>query len=364
MDALTGLTCLLVGIALPLAALFLVLRRGMRQLAVAEAYGDVSRRLGLPVDTRGLSLQGYLSSKRLWVGQVMVGHGPDRRHITWAVLDLERPLALGLLIRRRGLSERVFRRARSPEVALPDAELERQLEVHGDDPRAVRELLLRGEVLSALDGMVTRWRDVVVTDQSVRVHLPAPLARTGELQELVDGLTRLARVLYEARREGSPAPGLEDLVPPYEALAAELGLSLVPCFPGLEGHIDGHPVSITPARAPRGYGAEVKLAFLEHTDTGLLVERQDAPDGYWSVGQDIQVGDEAFDDRFVVKGYDPQAIIELLTDDAREALLRLSERGVVSVDDVHLRVQGLPLAPESLREVVELAARAARGLGW
>ena len=42
MDALTSLTCLLVGIALPLAAIFLLLRRGMRQLAVAEAYGEVS----------------------------------------------------------------------------------------------------------------------------------------------------------------------------------------------------------------------------------------------------------------------------------------------------------------------------------
>jgi hypothetical protein len=362
-DALTGLACLLVGIALPLAALFLLVRRGMRQLAVAEAYGDVSRRLGLPVDTRGLSLQGYLGQRRIWVGSVMVGHGPDRRQLTWGVVDLERPLALGLLIRRRGLSERIFRRARSPEVALPDEELERNLEVHGDDPRAVRELL-RPEVLVALDALVSRWRDVVVTDQSVRVHLPAPLARTDELQELVDGLTRLADALYEARRHGAPAPALADLVDGYEALASELGLQLVPCFPGLEGSFEGHEVTITPARAQRGYGAEVRLAFAEHRPTGLLVERQTAPDGYWSVGQDIQVADEAFDKRFVVKGYDPQAITELLSDEARAALLSLSERGEVTVDDVHLRVQGLPLASESLREVVQLAAKVAHALQW
>ena len=32
----------------------------MRQLHVATAYGEVSRQLGLDVDTRGVSLQGHL----------------------------------------------------------------------------------------------------------------------------------------------------------------------------------------------------------------------------------------------------------------------------------------------------------------
>lgn len=363
MDALTALVCLLLGIALPVTALFLLVRRGMRQLAVAEAYGEVSRRLGLPVDTRGLSLQGYLGQRRLWVGQVMMGHGPDRRQVTWAVLDLERPLAMGLLIRRRGLSERVFRRARSPEVALPDEELERRLEVTGDDPRAVRALFT-GEVLAALDGMVSRWRDVVVTDQSVRVYLPAPLADTGALQDLVTGLTRLARVLHEARQQVPPSPGLRDMVEPYQALAQRLGLEGSVCYPGLHGTLDGRAVLITPARAPRGYGAEVRLFPREHRDSGLLVERQEGPDGYWSVGQDIQVGDAAFDARFVVKGYDPVAVVERLVPEVREALLRLSERGEVTLDDAHLRVQGLPLDPDTLEEVVGLTRRVADGLGW
>src|SRR5690349_9958453 len=115
-------------------ALFMFARRGMRQLQIASTYGDVARELGLDVDTRGVSLQGHLGDQRLWVGEVMVGHGPDRRMVCWGVLDLERPLGLGLLMRRRGLSERLFRRPRGVRITPVDPDLDRHVEIHGDDP--------------------------------------------------------------------------------------------------------------------------------------------------------------------------------------------------------------------------------------
>ena len=363
MDALTSLTCLLVGIALPLAAIFLLLRRGMRQLAVAEAYGEVSRRLGLPVDTRGVSLHGYVDHQRLWVGSVMVGHGPDRQLLHWGVLDLPRPLGLGLLVRRRGLSERVFRRSRAPEIMVPDTELGRLLEVHGDDARAIRQLLRR-DVVEALKGIVARWRDVIITDQSVRVHLAQPPARTAELQELVDALRQLTHLLSEARLSVNPPPALAPMTERYARLADDLGLELCSPYPGLEGQRSGREVVVVPCRAPRGYSAEVRVHLAEHRPTGLLLVRQQGPDGYWSVGQDIQVGTGAFDDCFVVKGWDPQAVVDMLTDTARDDLLELASLGELTLDDDTLRVRGLPLTPETLREVIELATRVADELGW
>jgi len=361
-DALTSLTCLLVGIALPLAALFLVVQKGMRQLAVAEAYGNVSRRLSLPVDTRGVSLHGYVDDQRLWVGSVMVGHGPDRELACWGVLDLPRPLAMGLVVRRRGLSERLFRRSRGPEVTLPDAELERLIEVHGDDAGAVRQLLRR-DVMSDLKAMVLRWRDVVITDQSVRVHLPRPLATTADLQELVDGLRSLAGKLCDARLAVTPSPALAPLVDRYGELAEELGLALVPAYPGLQGELDGRGVMVSPGRAPRGYSAEVRLQFRDHPAMGLVLFRQEGPDGYWSVGQDIQVGAEGFDDHFVVKGWDPVAVVDKLRP-AQDLLLELAVLGEVALDDHHLRVRGLPLATDTLRDVVALCQQVADELRW
>lgn len=348
MDVLTSFFCLLIGVALPLAALFLLVRRVWRQLAVAEAYGDVSRRLGLPVDTRGVSLHGHIGDRRLWVGEVMVGHGPERRMMCWGVLDMQRPLGLGMLIRRRGLSERVFRRARTPEVALRDTDLERLVEVHSDEPRLLHDMLTP-DVLACLRQMLARWRDVVVTDRAVRVHLAEPLATTVELQELVDGLFQLAGVLQEARGQLEPPSALLPWVDELAGLGKEFGLELDRSWPALHGDLDGHRLELFPQRTSSGH--TFVLRWVDHDDRGLglLVRPQVDPDGYWSVGQDIQFDDDAFDRAFVVKGYDPDAVRDLLDEETREALLALDEHGSLELDDQRLELRGLPADADVLR---------------
>lgn len=343
-------------------ALFLLIRRGTRQLAVATAYGEVSRELGLDVDTRGVSLQGHLGEQRIWVGEVMVGHGPDRRMTCWGVLDLERPLGLGLLLRRRGLSDRL-RRPRGPRVGLAGDELDRLVELHGDDPERVRALL-DPEVRAVLGGLLHRWRDVVVTDASVRVTLARPLARTEELRELVEGMRALAATLVRARRAVSPPAPLGARLAGWEALAERLGLEVEPSFPGVAGQIEGRRVRVTPVRTENGYAAEVRMAFREHRRTGLRLKPQVDPDGYWSVGQDIQLGDATFDRAFVVKGWDPDLVRDLLPPSVRQGLLALHAIGRIDVDDLRLYVGRLPLDPERLVPVVVQAARTADGLGW
>ena len=57
-----------------------------------------------------------------------------------------------------------------------------------------------------------------------------------------------------------------------------------------------------------GYGSELRVGFQELRRFGLRLKPQLGPDGYSSVGQDIQVGDEPFDRAFVIKGYDPAAV--------------------------------------------------------
>ncbi len=276
MDAISSLLCLLVGSVIPLAILFALVRGGMRQLAVAEAYTEVSRRLSLVVDTRGVSLNGHLDDRRIWVGQVMVGHGPSRRHVCWGVLDLQRPLGLGMLLRRRGLSERLFRRARRPEVVLADGTLERRLEIHGDDANQVRRLLDE-RVQESLEGMLKRWRDLVVTDHSVRVHLKQPLANSSELVELVEGLRRLANEL-DRSRAAMPAPdGLEGWAPAWQDLAGQLGLSWNSAFHAIEGERGGYRIRLGVSRSPTSYRAELKLWFREHRHIGSVARASGGP---------------------------------------------------------------------------------------
>jgi hypothetical protein len=363
LDALTSLVCLLVGSAIPLLALFFIVRRGVRQLQVATAYGEVARELGLDVDTRGVSLQGHVGEQRLWVGEVMVGHGPERRMACWGVLDLERPLGLGLLIRRRGLSERLFRRSRGVKVQAVDPELERLVEISGDDPERVRQLL-DDRVREVLGIVLTRWRDLVITDQSIRIYLKQPLSRTPDLRDLVYGMRSLAAELSAARRRIAPPPALAARMGDWRSLAARLGLELEEAFPGVAGELDGRPIRVTPLRTGDGYAAELRLGFRAHRRTGLRLRPQVEPDGYWSVGQDIQLGDPAFDQAFVVKGDDPEGVRELLSAQVREGLMAMNATGRIDVDDLRLHIGGLLAEAEALEPVVVQAARTAEAMGW
>jgi hypothetical protein len=363
LDALWSLICLLVGSALPLAGLSALVRRGMRQLAVATAYGEVARQLDLEVDTRGVSLQGHLGEQRLWVGEVLVGYGPQRKMACWGVLDHERPLGLGLLLRRKGLSQRLFRRPRGARVAPDDAALERRVEINGDEPELVRQLL-DDDVREVLTSMLTRWRDLVVTDHSVRIYLSQPPSRPQDLRDLVHGMRLVASRIAASRRRMPPPAPLARAVDGWARAASALGLELEPSFPGIAGQLEGRPIRVTPIRTPDGYAAELRLGFRGHRRTGLRLRRQVEPDGYWSVGQDIQLADPPFDQRFVVKGYDPEGVRELLSPAVREGLLALDAVGEVDVDDLRLYVGKLPLQPAELVPIVVQATRTADAMGW
>lgn len=358
-----SLLALLLGIALPVGVLVALVSRGKRQLDAAEAYRAVAVNLGLMVDTRGVSVQGHLGERRLWVGEVMVGHGPDRRTALWGVVDMQRPLGLGLQVRRRGLSERVFRRGRAPGVELGDEGFDRRVEVLGDDPARVRTLMGDREVKSALAALMARWPDVVITDYSVRVHLNAPLTTERDLQDFVDGLLRLASALEDARRTVAVPERLQVTARDWSALAED-GIALEAWLPALAGERDGRRLVVTAWRADAGYQADLRLYFRPHRDLGLRVRPQVEPDGYWSVGQDIQVEDEAFDQAFVIKGWDPGKVRGLLGEEARVALLDAARCGHLQIDDQRLHLRDLPLAEPAIRDAVASAIRVADALGW
>lgn len=363
LDPLLPLVCLATGSAIPLTALALLVRRGMRQLHVARSYIEVARRLGLSADTRGLSLQGHMNERRLWIGEVMVGHGPQRQLVTRGVVDLLRPLGLGITIRRRGLSERLFRRGRAPVIQPEDPELARVLETRGDDHERVRALLT-SEVRAALHELMAHWPDVVITDDSVRVHLRQPESSSHRLESLVDAMLRLCEALEEARRAVPPPDRLVGLAPAWRPMRERLGLELEPWLPAATGEPDGRRLVLAPRREAHGYEAELRLFFRPHDETGLRVRPHTDTEDHWSVGQDIGTGDPRFDAAYVVKGWDPERIRSMMSDEVRRSLLTLNERAQVEIDDHVLRVRRLPLEPEALEPLVIEALELASALGW
>ncbi len=355
---------LLFGIALPVSVVYAVFKRGKHQLDAAVAYRQVARNLGLEVDTRGVSVQGHVGERRLWVGEVLVGHGPDRSTAIWGVLDMTRSLALGLHVRPRGLSERVFRRGRGEGVELGDEAFDRKLEMHGDDPARVRALMGDPEVKAALTDLLERWPDVIVTDYAIRVHLNRPESTERRLQNLVDGMLRVASALESARSAVAVPKRLERVAREWGSLAEKLSLTHEPWLPAVVGERANRRLLLTTWRADSGYQADLRLYFRPHRDLGLRLRPQFEPDGYWSVGQDIQLGDEAFDTRFVVKGWDPRRIRDLLSPSTRAVLIEALESGHLQIDDTRLHLRDLPLDVDALETAIRRAEAVADALGW
>lgn len=350
MDPIVAVICLACGVAIPVVVAALIGRRAHRQLATAGAYREVAQGLGLAVDTRGCSLHGMRGDRPLWVGEVLVGDGPERHREVHGVIGLARPLSIGVEIRRR-------RSRREPSVGLEIPELDKRLVVRlafdGGLP------VVRDEpVLEALQALCELATDVQITDERVRVRMKRAPSNASTLGSLVARLETLAQTLETAREQTGPAPEPAEWMVGWSEIADAWGLTLQPTRPSLAGRLEGWPVEVVPTCEDGHWRAWMVVRFDPETDTGLRVQPQRHSEGDVADGQDILIGDEAFDRAFVVKGYDPAAVRERLGDPVRAALMALRRCGRITLDD-H-RLVGRGISPDTVGQALTHAATVSR----
>ncbi len=119
----------------------------------------------------------------------------------------------------------------------------------------------------------------------------------------------------------------------WSEAAARLGLQLVPggvfSYPRIDGLLGRHRVSIRTITTGGGNNQQRYTRYqvdYPSLDLGLQLARQTAIGGFFRriVGaQDIEIGDEAFDQAFTVKSADPQQLLAFLTTRRRQSLTRL-----------------------------------------
>jgi len=200
LDPLYAVICLACGIAIPVILVGLVIRRAHRQLSTAGAYREVAQALGLAVDTRGCSLHGIRDDRSLWVGEVLVGDGPERYREVHGVIGFQRPLALGLSLSAR-------RSRRQATQGLDHAELDKRLVVEVAFPAAL-DCVRDEAVQAALLSLIEMVNHVVVTDSRVRVRMKRAPSRASALGSLEDRLVALAVALADARVSPVASPAL------------------------------------------------------------------------------------------------------------------------------------------------------------
>lgn len=359
-----NLLCMLLGILLAFAAVGLIVRRAVRPMAAASSYRNVAWRLGLDADTRGVSMQGFLDRRRLFVGEVFqAGVSNTRTHVR-AVLDLSAPLGLGLLATKRHADrlER-FRRVKVQRLEVGDPEIDEALELRAFEPERAKALFT-DEVRDAVCRLLDAWPDIQLTDHWVQVRLPRHPKSDRELLALVEAMRAVGQALASARAALPASPEAAAFIPAWDALAARRGLVLDPFLPALTGTIAGQDLVVHAARREQGFGADLFITFPDHPPLGLQLSPQRAPDGFWSVGQDIQVGHQAFDDAFVIKGYDPNTIRGLLGPEVRAVLLDLTRHADLKLHDLGIELHTETTDPQTLDALFDGCAELVRSLAW
>ena len=132
-----------------------------------------------------------------------------------------------------------------------------------------------------------------------------------------------------ARRAKNPPPWELEIAETWPALAQGWGLALDVRRGAMTGTVRGRPTKVCLGSHEGAFITRVEIAVPTPTGCELSLARQDG-DGFFSKlfrGQDVVVGDPAFDAAFIVKGEPESFVRAALTPAARAHVLELTRTG-------------------------------------
>lgn len=161
-------------------------------------------------------------------------------------------------------------------------------------------------------------------------------SRVDRYRAVFDLFARTAHGILE-RRARNPPPWELEIAARWPALAQGWGLQLDPRRAAMSGLVRGRPTSVGMEMKDGVIVTRVEIAAPAPPGCRLSLARQDGGDGFFSRlfrGQDVIVGDPAFDAAFVIKGEPETFVRAALTPQARQAILGLAHASCsISVDD-------------------------------
>jgi len=157
--------------------------------------------------------------------------------------------------------------------------------------------------------------------------------------------------------------------------SGELGITFDPASRYLmEGNVAGYQVKVYTYTQRSGESSQTytafRVSFPGSLDLGLKLSRElkfFSGVAKFFGAQDITTGDPSFDDTFVIKGLDAEAVNEFLTDDRRQQLTELHQQqkgmGIVVTDtDISITCRGVVRKAELLTGQVANLTRVAFAL--
>jgi hypothetical protein len=280
-------------------------------------------------------------------------------------------LDLGLSLERSTTWDELARAFGGADAAVGDATFDGAFEIAADEPSRVAALLgpeLRAPLLSAHAAGVA----LMLTDAGLFLFAPGAVRDTRWLGWALRFSASVGRLVASARARVPPATPLAHHRAAWRRYAAAAGLAPLDTPLSAGGTIAGQRVHVYAARTgPLAYRLEVEVRFEEPLGLGLLVRPKNRIEHVTLLfgGEVHRLGDDDFDDAFVVRCRAPEELPAVLDADVRAELVALAARnGGLVLRDEGLAVRAgaigrpehAPRLVEELRGVAEQVFHRAR----
>lgn len=332
-----------IGIPVMIAAiLFFVMSGNKKRRATWQ---EVSQKIGLPMpNPKQLKMQGVYNGcdAKLAVGARRSG-GEDSTTEYYTYCTSEFPQSLRFLLDisgPKGFLSGVFS---SNKMTLGNANFDRIFDAKCYDQEVLRRLLLsdfHSSTTQNLMGDLMLASDIIsiieITDKKVYVETGGQETNFARLKQLLDTTTYLA-ARFKAARENFPLADWEkQTLSSWQNLAVENDLKVDRTHFTLEGIYKEFPIQVS-LKTPGGkWQTEIRLKFTRSLMVGLKIMPENAIHKAlsWFGLQDIQAGNKAFDDAFIVKAENVAVAKHLLREDFCRQLLGInSQAAQISLTD-------------------------------
>lgn len=307
------------------------------------AFAAVAQSLGLRM--LGDRVFGVLDGQPVELGIEWRGSGKSKKMYTVVQGRLVPPLDLGLYVSQRGFVDDVASFFGKRHAEVGDRDFDAEFVVSADEPARAARLL--GPALRKIAKQVlASGESFHLTDGGFTLACAGGDDDERWLAWALRTAAHVARAMNEARRHVPPAARLAAARDAWAAYARTLGLTGMDTPLCMWGRLEGTIVTAYATRVrEHEYETEVLAAYPEPLGLGLFVRPARTLDGLSALfgGEDHELGDERFDDAFVVKASRPEALADALGAEVRALLLELLERS----STVHVRDDGVTVRSSS-----------------
>jgi hypothetical protein len=289
-------------------------------------------------------------------------------YFTFVEAAIEPPLQAGIEVKRGDVSSAASASlGLTGDLQIGDPAFDWAFVVRTLDPEFARALLLTPSVHDALLSLFQRGWHPLLEDAWVRLERTGSEHATEALRVQLDVTVKLAQRIRAARAQ-LPLPALERaLREAWGPVAVRHDLALDVHHGVLRGRFAGADVEVRVIPGNGRFATAFGVGFDRPLGVDLSLTRQGALAGVEKfLGmQDIQVGDPAFDSRFVVKGRPEQTVRAILTPDVRQLLVDVqgnASRFVVRDSHLVAEIDWVVTDPSQLEQALELVTRTAQSL--